>query len=210
MLKDEYPILFEGLHSCFYLNDKRLKDRFKIYRESNIEHRYYINLCKAERNLLNKTYYLTESIKLKIYQNTLKDTDLMLAVSKSDTQYLKSRFPDNHVEYLPSFHANNDFNIKAGKGDYVLYHGNIEVPENALAAEFLIKNVFNNLNTPLIVAGMNPPAKIIKLADDCNRTSIIANPDDKEMFFTHSKCTNQYLNYFPGHWFKTQTAQYSF
>lgn len=182
LVKDDYPILFEGLHSCYYLNDKRLRKRFKIYRESNIEHRYYINLCKAERNLLNKTYYLTESIKLKAYQNTLRHADLMLAVSKSDTEYLKSKFPKNHIEYLPSFHANNDFNIEAGKGDYVLYHGNIEVPENALAAEFLLKNVFNDLSIPLIIAGMNPPEKIIRLAEQFNKTSIIANPDDQEMF----------------------------
>src|ERR1700751_5076821 len=35
LLKDEYPILFEGLHTCYYLSDKRLAKRKKIYRESN-------------------------------------------------------------------------------------------------------------------------------------------------------------------------------
>ena len=27
LLQDDYPILFEGLHSCYYLNDSRIKDR---------------------------------------------------------------------------------------------------------------------------------------------------------------------------------------
>ena len=36
LLLDDFPILFEGLHTCYYLSDKRLKNRFKIYRESYI------------------------------------------------------------------------------------------------------------------------------------------------------------------------------
>ena len=48
LLKDNYPILFEGLHSCYFLDDKRIAARFKIYRESNIEHHYYFQLFKAE------------------------------------------------------------------------------------------------------------------------------------------------------------------
>ena len=57
LLEDNYPILFEGLHSCYYIDDKRLANRFKIYRESNIEHRYYINLFKVENNIFNKAYF---------------------------------------------------------------------------------------------------------------------------------------------------------
>src|ERR1035438_443370 len=35
LLKDQYPILFEGLHSCYFLDDVRRSGRLKIYRESN-------------------------------------------------------------------------------------------------------------------------------------------------------------------------------
>ncbi|MFQ6928966.1 MAG: hypothetical protein ACLRS8_15320 [Parabacteroides merdae] len=37
LLKNDYPILFEGLHCCYYINDPRLHNRKKIYREANIE-----------------------------------------------------------------------------------------------------------------------------------------------------------------------------
>src|SRR5690606_3785580 len=47
LLKDDHPILFEGLHTCFYLADERLVDRFKIVRTHNIEHDYYRNLAKV-------------------------------------------------------------------------------------------------------------------------------------------------------------------
>lgn len=89
LLKDNHPVLFEGLHSCFFLDDKRLNGRIKIYRESNIEHQYYFNLFKAEYKPGPKMYYLIEALKLRFYEKVLHHADLMLVVSESDTQYLK-------------------------------------------------------------------------------------------------------------------------
>jgi hypothetical protein len=61
LLKDNYPILFEGLHSCYYLDDDRIAGRFKIYRESNIEHHYYFHLFKAEHHLYKKLYFSSKA-----------------------------------------------------------------------------------------------------------------------------------------------------
>jgi hypothetical protein len=182
LLKDEHPILFEGMHSCYYINDKRLKNRFKIYRESNIEHRYYFNLFKVDKKKGKKLYYIIESLKLRIYQNVMKHANLMLVVSQEDTDYLKKHFPNNRVEYLPSYHANEEVEALPGKGEYALYHGNIEVGENAHAVSYLLKEVFNDLDYPLIIAGMNPPQRVIDLADQYPNAEVIANPDDDKMF----------------------------
>ncbi|MCD4730012.1 MAG: glycosyltransferase family 1 protein [Bacteroidales bacterium] len=182
LTKDQYPILFEGLHSCYFINDKRLKNKFKIYRESNIEHRYYYSLFKVDKNLKKKVYFLMASLKLKLYQKVLKHASLMLVVSQKDTQYLKKHFPKNKVEYLPSFHANDQVESIIGKGEYALYNGNIEVPENAHAVSYLIEQVFNNIDIPLIIAGMNPPDYIHKLADKRSNIKVIPNPDDSKMF----------------------------
>lgn len=182
LLENDYPILFEGLHSCYYIDDPRLKKRFKIYRESNIEHRYYFNLFKVEKKPYDKLYYITESAKLKLYQRVLKHADIMLAVSQSDTDYLQLSFPRKKVVHLPSFHANEKVNINEGKGKFALYHGNIEVPENAFAAKYLINEVFNHTDFPLIVAGMNPPDEIRQLIAQKENVELIANPDDDKMF----------------------------
>jgi hypothetical protein len=182
LTQDEYPILFEGLHSCYYMDDKRLKNRFKIYRESNIEHRYYYSLFKVDKNIRNKIYFLMASFKLMLYQKVLKHASLMLVVSQKDTQYLKDHFPRNEVEYLPSFHANTQVESIVGKGEYALYNGNIEVPENAYAVTYLIEQVFNNIDIPLVIAGMNPPEYIKKLADERSNIKVISNPEDSEMF----------------------------
>ncbi len=182
LTEDNDPILFEGLHSCYYIDDKRLKGRVKVYRESNIEHLYYFSLFKADKNWLKKMYFLSASAKLFLYQKVLKHASLMLVVSRRDTDYLKRRFPKNNIVYLPSFHANNEVESLIGKGTYALYNGNIEVPENAYAVSYLIKEVFNDLNIPLVIAGMNPPKRIRQLAVGKPNIRLIANPDDDEMF----------------------------
>lgn len=182
LLKDDYPIIFEGLHSCYYLEDPRLKDRIKIYRESNIEHRYYFNLFKVDPNFRNRIYFLLASMKLLAYQRVLRHANLILAVSKQDADYLKSHFDPSRVFHLPSFHANEQVNVLNGRGTYVLYHGNIEVPENEFAATFLIRQVFNGLDIPLVVAGMKPTERFRRLVDSCSGVRLVANPDDEEMF----------------------------
>lgn len=182
LLADNCPILFEGLHSCYYIDDPRLKHRKLIYRESNIEHQYYFNLFKAERSLGKKVYFLTESLRLLLFQRKLKHASLMLVVSEWDTQYLKSKFPHNDVKYLPSFHTNETVSIESGTGDYALYHGNIEVPENEAAAAYLINKVFTNSPHQLIIAGMNPPKRIVEMAEKHENISVIANPDEETMF----------------------------
>jgi hypothetical protein len=182
LLQDDYPILFEGLHSCYYIDHPRLKDRQKIYRESNIEHHYYYNLAKAERNLLKKFYFLVASIKLKRYQKVLEHAQLMLTVSKADTKYLQEHFPHKKIIHLPSFHPSDDFNVMTGKGNYALYHGNLSVPENTVAAEFLAKSVFYGSNVPLVIAGLNPPDSLKKIASNGGNIKLVANPSDEEMF----------------------------
>jgi hypothetical protein len=182
LLKDNHPILFEGLHSCYYLGDERLKGRMLVYRESNIEHRYYFSLFRVDRKLRNKIYFLFASLKLRMFQRVLKHATLMLVVSKNDAEYLRRHFPQNNIIYLPSFHANNTVEGLTGTGGYALYNGNIEVPENAHAVNYLINEVFNDLDIPLVIAGMNPPNRIKKLVSERPNVEIIANPDDTKMF----------------------------
>ncbi|MCB2222297.1 MAG: glycosyltransferase family 1 protein [Bacteroidetes bacterium] len=182
LLKDDHPILFEGLHSCYYISHPKLRKRVKIYRESNIEHRYYFNLFRVDKSPFNKLYFILASFKLRLYQRMLKHASLMLVVSEEDTQYLQRHFTKIPVEYLPSFHANEEITSQPGSGTYALYNGNIEVPENAHAVEYLIQEVFDNSPHQLVVAGMNPPEHIRKLAIDHKNIRLIANPGDEEMF----------------------------
>lgn len=180
--KDQDPILFEGLHTCGIMQDPRLKGRFMAYRESNIEHHYYYHLFKAERNLFKRFYFLAESTRLYLFQPVLHHASVLLAVSTGDAGYLSRRFPVKRVEYLPSFHRDDKTNILPGKGDYALYQGKLTVPENLRAAEYLITRVWRDELPALVIAGLDPPAKLQRLAAGRPNIRIISNPTDEEMF----------------------------
>jgi len=179
--KDEFPILFEGLHSCYYLSHPALKNRIKIYRESNIEHLYYYHLSKAETNLPKKFYYILSSLKLRAFQGILSHASMMLTVSREDNEYLSGKFSWIPVEYLPSFHKDDEIKSLPGMGDFALYQGNLSVAENEKAAEYLVKEVFRETGIRFIIAGMNPSRTLEKLASQFPNVTLIPNPTDEEM-----------------------------
>ncbi|MCF8232071.1 MAG: glycosyltransferase [Bacteroidales bacterium] len=182
LAQDDYPVLFEGLHTCGVIDHPFLKDKKKIYRESNIEHHYYYNLFQSEKNILKKPYFLIESLKLRLFQKKLKHADLMMVVSQKDTEYLQKHFPEKKVVHLPSFHPNETLNIVSGQGDFALYHGNLAVAENYHAAEYLIQKIFSHTDIPLVIAGLNPPDKLKRLAGQHQNVTLIENADDDRMF----------------------------
>lgn len=181
LLKNDFPILFEGLHTCFLLADEDLKDRFKILRNHNIEHHYYTYLAKAEKNSLRKHYFKKEAKKLKQFEPILKHANLCLAISENDYNYLTITYKKNRVIHLPAFHQSNKVTIKSGLGAFALYHGNLSVPENKKAVEYIVTKIYNDIETPLIIAGLNPCKKLIDLIASYPHISLIKNPTHKEL-----------------------------
>jgi hypothetical protein len=181
LCRDNHPILFEGLHSCYYLSDKLLEHRLKIYRESNIEHQYYFHLLKAEKRFFNKLFFLFSGLKLWAFQGQLSNADLILTVSREDNAYLTSKFKHVRVEYLPSFHRDDEIHIMPGKGDYALYQGNLSVAENSKAAEFLITKVFAGSHIRFVVAGLNPSDDLLQVAKKHDNVTLVPNPSEDKM-----------------------------
>lgn len=181
LLNNNFPILFEVLHTCYLLNDKRFANRKKIYRHSNIEHEYYCELSKTERNVWKKNFLKIEAWKLKRFEPILNFSDLILAVNQKDTNYFQKKYPNVKSLYLPSFHGNETLNITQGKSDYVLFHGNLSVSENYDAAVWLIENVFSKINHKVVIAGLNPPKFLVELAEKFKNIELKASPDEHEM-----------------------------
>lgn len=181
LLKNDYPILFEGLHSCYYISDKRLRNRFKIFRECNIEHDYYNALSHSTDNIIKKSFFKLEGLRFRLFQKNVKWADLIISVSTTDADYLRKVFPEKKVEFIPCFHANEKITTLTGKSNYILYHGKLSVPENEKAVLFLIKNVFCKLKHKCIVAGMDPSDDIYKAASSYNNIEIIPNPEQNKM-----------------------------
>jgi hypothetical protein len=181
LLKNDFPILFEVLHTCYLLNDPRFKNRKKIYRHSNIEHDYYTELAKSERNWVKRIFLKIEAFRLKKFEPILTHANLILAVNQKDTAYFKDTYPNVKSVYLPSFHANAEVQSATGKGNSVLFHGNLSVSENYEAVVWLITNVFSSLNTNIIIAGLKPPLFLKQLCDNYKHIQLIANPSQEEI-----------------------------
>ena len=181
LLENNYPILFEGLHSCYYLSDKILQDRVKIVRASNVEHDYYYYLYKAEKNWVKRTFFLIESKRFALFERNIRYADLVLAISENDERSLKSRFPAEMVKLIPAFHANESITSCEGRSDFMLYHAKLSVVENENAALFLIENVFSKLPYTCIIAGMNPSSVLINAAKPYSNIRIEANPSNEKM-----------------------------
>jgi hypothetical protein len=164
LMEDEYPILFEVLHTCYLLGDPDLKNRKTFFRHSNIEHEYFRELAKAESSFVKKMYLNMEARKLQRFEKRITHADCILAVSEQDLSYFKKTYPQTPSVYLPSFHPFDALQNKTGKGDYILYHGNLSVPENHVAALWLIDHVFSKLSQRVVIAGLNPqPALVAKI-----------------------------------------------
>jgi cell division protein ZapA (FtsZ GTPase activity inhibitor) len=192
LLTNDFPILFEGLHTCFLLDDPSLKNRFKIVRNHNIEHDYYNHLALVEQNTAKRKYFKSETKKLQYFESILKNADLCLAISDADFNYFSKKYIDTKFLLIPPFHQNNEVKVKKGKGDYVLYHGNLSVAENLNAAINIINNVFHELTIPLIIAGLNPPKELLQLVEKYKNISILQNPSDEEM---NDLITNAQINF---------------
>ena len=181
LLSNDFPILFEGLHTCYLLNDKDLKDRITIYRESNIEHRYYNHLAKSEVYWIKKIYLNIEARKLKKFDSTVEKASMNFIVSETDFHYFEMKYGKLSNHFIPSFHEHNEVVILDGLGKFVLYHGNLSVSENYEAAMYLIKNVFSVIKVPFIIAGLNPPEFLIKEVEKHSHISLIANVSQEKM-----------------------------
>ena len=110
LLKDTYPILFEGLHSTYYLSDSRLKKRYKVVRTHNIEHHYYKHLEKVEDNRFKRYFFKVESDRLKRYEKVLKHADCIAAISPNDQYFFNRKYGKTIL--LSPFHVNNTVDVE--------------------------------------------------------------------------------------------------
>jgi hypothetical protein len=179
LLKDDYPILFEGLHSCYYLDHPKLNNRLKIVRCHNIEHNYYLSLTKGINSFLLNTYFIYEAWKLKRFEKELIHADHIAAISESDEKYFQDHYGNTFL--MQPCHSSTTISIAEGKGDYLLYQGDLSTPENSESAMFVIKELAPNLSFQFVIAGKKPSQTLLSEANKTDNVMVIANPTDNEM-----------------------------
>lgn len=169
------PIIFEGLHTCYFLNHPLIGAYQKIVRTHNIEHDYYRYLGLAEKNAFKKYYFQQEAIKLRYFEKRIKHASNILSISPDDKCYFKRRYKKGI--FIPAFHPFDEVKTQTGLGDYILFHGNLSVNENIKAVNYLLDHIFSEITLPVIIAGKNPPNWLIKKIGSIPHVSLIGNPD---------------------------------
>lgn len=185
LLEDDFPILFEGIHSTWFLENTSIQKRKTFVRTHNIEHDYYTALAKNV-GFLKSLYFRLEAYKLKRYESIVSKASKVLCIKESDADHMRKFNSNTFVlpASLPELTKNEYVHTEL----FALFNGNLSVPENEASACWIIDNIWSkNPNLiPLKIAGKNPSEKLIKLA---NRYAIalVVNPSKAEMDLLLSK-----------------------
>jgi hypothetical protein len=183
----------EGLHCTFFIADERLKNRTKIVRTHNVEHTYYRELANAEQNLFKKFYFNSEALKLEKYEPILNHAQHIISISEADRKHFAVNY-NPETTFVSAFHPFEKVISKTGKGDFVLFHGNLSVAENVAAVNFLLYDVFKESNFKIIIAGNHPSSDLKKAISKNVNFTLIENPDDATM---HDLIQNAQVNVLP-------------
>lgn len=181
LLRVDAPIIFEGIHCCYLMNEASLAGRKKILRNQNVEQQYYSLLADRTINPLKKLYFRAEAALLRRFENKLQAADYLAPISQKDTAFFKALYPHKPVVYLAGFHPFDKLQVQAGQGTYCLYQGNLGHPENIEVVLFLVREVFAAMDVPLVIAGRKPHPKIMAACAPHNNIRLIANPEEEEM-----------------------------
>lgn len=181
LLKNNYPILLEGIHCTYYLYHGDLSNRKVLVRLHNVEYEYYRQLAKSTNNFYKKIYFTLESRLLKKYENLVAEKTKFIAVTEKDKETYQKVFSAKDVEFLPVFLPFDEVRSQEGKGTFCLYHGNLSVVENEKVVFWLLENVFNEIDTQLVIAGKNPSLFLKNKINENKKVRLIENPLEDEM-----------------------------
>ncbi len=179
LLADEHPILFEGLHTAWYLEHPAIQHRITFVRAHNIEHEYYFGLMKNSSRI-KRLYFHVEHRKLKRYESVLRHASFVLPIRNGDLHHFQRLNPGSYVlpASLPEFSVGTTNDAET---DFCLFHGNLSVPENHQAALWILEHICPITRIiPFIIAGKSPSAQIISAANQ-QGVELIADPDDATM-----------------------------
>ncbi len=176
--KNNWPILVEGLHCTWLLNDRYWPNRKIIVRTHNVEHEYYQQLARAEKNLFKKYYFLNESTKLEAYEPILSNSSGIAAITESEKEYF-NKF-HHTVKNIPAFHGHQSVSSKTGIGKFILYHGNLSIAENHQAAMQLAETL-GNKSFQLVIAGNSPRRELKDVCHQYSNVMLMPNPTQTEM-----------------------------
>ena len=179
LIKDKAPILFEGQHTTALLNHKALKHRIKLIRSHNVEHDYYRQLAKVEKNWFKRLFFKIEAYKLKQHERYFTEADKNFTVSHKDQDYFQVRYKNAY--FLPVANPLSWSNKQRDTQPYILMHGNLSVKENEHAVLWALENINKDYNIPFVIAGKNPPKTLTIKIQSYPNTVLHNTPSNEKL-----------------------------
>ncbi|MCW3087982.1 MAG: glycosyltransferase [Sediminibacterium sp.] len=181
LLRDDHPILMEGVHCSWLLSDARFTNRKCFVRLHNAEFLYYRQLAAHTSSLPRKLYYWMESRLLRAYEKKIASKAVFWAMTDNDATIYREQLGCERIQRLPLFIPDWKVRPPEGMGTYCLYHGDLGVDANEEAVRWLLKKVFSQLKVSFVIAGKNPSEKLQQLVQATAQSCLVANPSEKEM-----------------------------
>jgi len=181
LLSNDFPILFDATHTTGFIDHSKLKDRKKVVRLHNIEWIYYNILFHSAYKPKEKLFYFFEYKKLKKYDKLLANANALSCLSQTDFEYYSEKFPNKKVSFEGVFHENENVKCKVGKGNYILYHGNLSLLDNYQIIIDLLSNELKDCKHPIILAGKNPDKVLINFVQNKTNIKLVSNPTNEAL-----------------------------
>lgn len=197
LCEDDAPILFEGLHTCYFLSHPRLRNRQKWVRMHNVEHAYYRSLAQCAVSWKEKCFFRLEAWRLRRYESVLLYADKVFAITAADAAWFTRKYPPVLTYCLPCFFddsdardstqadfSRHDSSLPADvAAHYILYHGNLSVLENRRVASYILGTLLPGLpaGLSLVIAGKGPDKSLCDKISAHPNAFLIANPSAAEM-----------------------------
>lgn len=181
LLTNNFPILFDGTHTTSFINHPKIDGRKKVVRLHNIEWIYYNILFHSAISLKEKIFFFAEYKKLKKYDKVLENADALSCLSQTDMEYYKDKFPNQEVSFEAVFHENESLQSKVGKGNYILYHGNLSLLDNFQIIIDLLSNELKDCKHEIIITGKNPHQFLIDFVQNKPNIKLVSNPSNIDL-----------------------------
>ncbi|MGZ5254205.1 MAG: glycosyltransferase, partial [Flavitalea sp.] len=181
LLKDDYPILLEGVQAAYITKDHRFRNRNISLRITQLEHEFLQQSAGVSGSILQKFMYHHQSCLFKTFEKSIpKNLKVFISNGMDNVKVVKD-FNWSDPIHVPLFLPFQKVVSQEGSGSYCLYHGNLKMPANERAAFFLLEKVFKNSKIPFVVAGKDPSNKLIRAAKSSDFSCIVENPSEAEL-----------------------------
>lgn len=179
--RDLYPILFEGIQASFFLAQGYFNNRKTLIRLQCSQKLYFQELLEILPRSLNKLRLSIEGNQCGIYEMKIIKSNESNTISEIVSGELTGSTDQIINSIVPQFIGTpTPFSLE-GQGSFCLFHGRLSEKATEYAALWLLNDVFNTLEIPLVIAGENPSTQLEEAAHKHLHTCLVGNPSEKEM-----------------------------